>query len=105
VTTTPVAGLQLAAVLADVRREIVEAARQAQYDDIRFEVASVRVDLTVALERSAGGKGGVKLWVLEAGAQASAGRTTTHTLSLELSPTSLRTGAHPWVNDTAQGEE
>ena len=104
-STSPAGGLQLAAVLADVRREIVAAATAAQGDDLRFEVSSVRVDLSVAFERTRGGSGGVKLWVVEAGAEASVTRGTTHVLSVELSPLSVASGRKPFVGGRGDPDE
>ena len=47
----------------------------------------------MAIEKSATGKGGVKFWVVEAGAEAARKNTTTHLLAFDLQPTSVGDGA------------
>ena len=98
-------GFDLSEVLADLRRQMTAAAVAGKDEDLRFEVSSVRVDLSVALERVRTGKGGIKLWVLEAGAESARSRAASHTISIELCPVSTASGAKPWVAGAAHDDE
>jgi hypothetical protein len=97
--------LDLVEVLGKVREEIARAERAASGEDVRFAVSSVRVELSVAIEKSATGKGGVKFWVVEAGAEATHKNMTTHVLAFDLEPTSASTGRSPRVSGMAFDDE
>jgi hypothetical protein len=97
--------LDLAEVLGKVRAEIARAERAASGENVRFAVSSVRVELTVAIEKSVTGKGGIKFWVVEAGTEAARKNTTTHLLAFDLQPTSVATGHRPHVSGAAFDDE
>jgi Trypsin-co-occurring domain 2 len=90
--------LDLVEVLGDLRAEIGRAEQAARGKAIRFSFSSVRIELSVAIEKTATGKGGVKFWVVEAGAEAARKNTTTHLLAFDLQPVSSDTGRSPWVS-------
>jgi hypothetical protein len=102
---SPIPHLDLVEVLGNLRDEIGRAERAAAGKDLRFTFSSVRVELSVAIEKSATGKGGVKFWVVEAGAEAARRNTATHLLAFELQPTSTATGRSPRVSGSAIEDE
>jgi hypothetical protein len=73
-----------------VRAEL-EAARLAGADeDIRFEVGPIEIEFEVAVTREAQAGGKVKVWVVEAGAEGTVGKSTTHRVALTLNPTTAK---------------
>jgi len=80
-------GPELAVVMAGLRVELADAAMAASTEQLRFAVQAIHVELSLAVERSATAKSGVKFWVIEAGAEAGLGRTASHTVSFDLAPT------------------
>ncbi len=61
--------MPLAATIAALREELIEAMRAAQDADLRFEVGQVQVEFNVGVTREAGGQGKAKFWVLELGGE------------------------------------
>lgn len=94
--------LRLADVLAGLRGEIDLAAGMGANEDTRFKVLNARVELAVEISREGGGKTGFNFWVVEAGVEASLGRTVTHTVAIDLEVVSARTGRSPEVRDRAR---
>lgn len=59
--------LELATVVGQLRQELWQAARQAEGQEIRFEVETLELELQVVVTREATASAGLKFWVLEAG--------------------------------------
>ncbi|MFC4120646.1 trypco2 family protein [Nonomuraea zeae] len=76
----------LADAVTGIRRELQAAMQAGAGEALRFEVEEVEIDFGMELSKEAGGSAGVKVWVLEAGASASATRATTHHLTVRLKP-------------------
>ncbi|RPF21460.1 trypco2 family protein [Myceligenerans xiligouense] len=78
--------IELAKAIEALRSEL-EAARSAgDGKGLRFEVGSVDLELQAAVTAEGGGSAGIKWWLLEGGAEASASRATTQTVKLSLTP-------------------
>jgi Trypsin-co-occurring domain 2 len=69
-----------------LRSELSESILAAADEDLQFQVPDVSMEFQVELEKSAGGSGGIKFWVVELGGEASRTSTVTHSLSLSLKP-------------------
>ncbi|MFF3503966.1 trypco2 family protein [Streptomyces sp. NPDC003247] len=77
--------LELTAAVRLVRDALLSAAADT-HDDLRFEVGPVGMEFTVELRRDVAAKTGFRAWVLSGDAEARAGRTRTHKVSLTLTP-------------------
>ncbi|BBA99333.1 hypothetical protein RVR_5903 [Actinacidiphila reveromycinica] len=86
-------GMELADAVEAVRAGLMAGAVRGAGADVRFEVGEIHMEFTVQLQRTSSGRGGVKAWIVEAGAEGSRSSGTTHTVSLTLHPKSA-TGGH-----------
>jgi hypothetical protein len=78
--------VSLAEAIGELRRELTASVASGQDQEIGFEVGEVLVELSLAMEREVGGKGGVKFWVVNAEGSARTGRAVTHRLTVPLTP-------------------
>jgi Trypsin-co-occurring domain 2 len=89
----------LAEMIESLREELQASIESGQDKLVAFDVDKVELELKIALSRKAKGEAGVAFWVVKAGASGEAGRDTTHTFKLSLSPvrsdtsTRLRVGS------------
>ncbi|MDX3387851.1 MULTISPECIES: trypco2 family protein [Streptomyces] len=74
----------LADALRALRRELAEAALEADGDSVRLHVEQVDLNLEVSVQRAREAGGGVRFWVVSADAKTSGATTVTHTVSLRL---------------------
>ncbi|WP_034089029.1 trypco2 family protein [Streptacidiphilus albus] len=95
--------IELSAAVRAIRRELAAAAADGEGEPVRFEVGPIQLDLTVELTRETGAKGGVRAWVVEAGADTRATRNSTHHLSFTLTPRSAATGGPVEIADPEPG--
>ncbi|WP_042396445.1 trypco2 family protein [Streptacidiphilus carbonis] len=95
--------IELATAVRAIREQLVQAARDGADSPIRFEVGPVQMDFAVELRREAGASGGVKAWVLSAGAEAKASRGSTHRVSFTLTPKDATTGGPVEVGEPRPG--
>ncbi len=79
-------GVELAQAVQAVRDGLVEAAGQAAGQPLLFELGDIQMDFTVEVRRDARAKGGVRAWVVDAGAEAGVSRGHTHRVSFTLRP-------------------
>ncbi len=82
----PVTGVELADAVEAVRVGLIDAAARADGLPLRFELGDIQMEFTVEVRRDARVKGGVRAWVVEAGAEAGASRGRTHRVSFTLRP-------------------
>src|SRR5687767_6755699 len=76
----------LTEAIGALRADLSSAIAAGVDESLRFEVGEVTIEFEVALERSRGGEGGLNIWVLTLGGQASRSQTTTHRLTVPLKP-------------------
>ena len=78
--------IPLARVVEDLRGELFEAMQEGAGQPIQFRLKPIELELKVAVTKKGEGKGSVKFWVVELGAQGSYESASTHTLKLILEP-------------------
>lgn len=88
----PAAGTELADAVEAVRQGLMAGAARGAESGIRFEVGEIRMEFVVQLQHSRTGRGGVRAWVVNAGADASRSTGRTHTVSFTLRPVDAATG-------------
>ncbi|MCU0935347.1 MAG: hypothetical protein MUF66_04585 [Gammaproteobacteria bacterium] len=91
------AEIELAEVLLGLRKELQNAQAKGAKAKLKFRVDAIDVKIKVGVTKKGGGKGGIKFWVLDLGAEASAGIETVQTLRLKLTP--LDDGGETLVSD------
>lgn len=69
-----------------IRDELDQLRREATSEGIRFGVDTVEVEFEVAVTRNGGVDGKVRVWVVEAGVNASLEKITTHRVKVALAP-------------------
>lgn len=82
----------LADAVAALRGELEEAQRQALQSDMRFRIGEVEMEFLVELQREREGKGGLRVWVVEAGVRGSMSHGSTHRVKLTLHPFDSKSG-------------
>ncbi len=95
--------IELSAAVRAIRRELAEAAADGEGEPVRFEVGPIQLELTVELTRETGAKGGVRAWVVEAGADTRTTRGASHHLSFTLTPKDAATGGPVEIADPEPG--
>src|SRR4051812_29036082 len=76
----------LVEAVRSLRREIIEASRVAQGEEVQFKLGPIELEFAVEMSREAGGEAGLKFWVVSLGGQAKRGSATPHTVKLVLPP-------------------
>ncbi|MGY5010452.1 trypco2 family protein [Streptomyces sp. 900105755] len=79
--------IELATVIRDLRDELERAVVAAEGQALRFELGTIELEMSVALERSGHAEAKVRFWVVETGAQATVDATSTQRIRLALQPT------------------
>jgi hypothetical protein len=90
----------LAEVIAALRLELDESMRAAESSGLRFLLGEVAVELELAVERTGGGSGGLKFWVVQAGAEGRRSSARTHRITVPLTPIA-RDGGAVYTGDNA----
>ncbi|MFF7753500.1 trypco2 family protein [Streptomyces sp. NPDC007971] len=78
--------IELAAMVRELKEQLNAAMAETGPGPLRFELGSVEIEATVAVDRTGGVDGKVKFWVVEAGADASLSDSRTHRITLTLHP-------------------
>ncbi|MCX4748266.1 hypothetical protein OG455_22585 [Kitasatospora sp. NBC_01287] len=99
------ADIELAEAVEAVRRQLAAAAERAAGERFQFEVGTVELEFAIELRRDAALKGGVRAWVLQAGAEVGAGRTSSHKVTVSLTPKDLATGGSVLVGNPDLGSD
>lgn len=76
--------ITLSEMLAELRKELLNAQREGTGSDLKFQVEDIEVELQLATTKGGKGGGGVKLCVFNATAEANASKTATQKLKLKL---------------------
>ncbi|MER7455651.1 trypco2 family protein [Micromonospora sp. NPDC126480] len=77
----------LADAITALREELTTAIEAAGAEDLRFRVGEMSVEFEIAVERTSGGRGGLKFWVVEAGGEHTRTGSHTHRITVPLTPT------------------
>ncbi len=85
-------GLPLADFIGALRTELRNAAL-ARDPQLQFNIGPVTVEFTLMTHHEGGGKAGIRFWVVEAGASASAASESTQKVTLALTPVTASGGA------------
>ncbi|MCS6813965.1 MAG: hypothetical protein NZ772_10420 [Cyanobacteria bacterium] len=72
--------------LEALRKELSEAILVSEGKQVRFEVGEIELEFQIAVEKTADGKGGINVWVLELGGSASEKNVTMHRVKIPLKP-------------------
>jgi Trypsin-co-occurring domain 2 len=95
-------GPSIAEVIGEVRRQLELAKADGERSSLRFDVGSVELTFTVGVDKTNAVGGGLKIWVLEAGAKRDS--TATQTVTVMLSPYEVaRTAAMSWSTSPGCG--
>lgn len=78
--------IELADVIANLRGELDAARRQGGREELQFELGPVELEVSVAVQKDAGGSAKVKFWVVELGADGKVSSTATQRIKLTLNP-------------------
>ena len=92
--------LELAALVQELRAELEHAIGAAEGADLQFGLREVEIELQVVAESKSTDKGGVKFWVLEAGMEEEASRSSVQTIRLTLDPRLANGGSANIGSDT-----
>ncbi|MFC4147997.1 trypco2 family protein [Micromonospora mangrovi] len=76
----------MADAITALREELTTAIEAAGAENLRFKVGEMSVEFEIAVERTSGGRGGLKFWVIEAGGEHSHTGTRTHRITVPLTP-------------------
>jgi len=103
-TSPDVDGIELADAVEAIRDGLLGAAARGTGRSLAFEVGPISMEFTVEVRRDLKGTGGVKAWVVNAGADASRGSTRTHKVAFTLTPKDTRTG-RGWTVGNEEGAD
>lgn len=79
-------GMELSAVIRQLRAELNEALADADGERLRFELGPVELALRLTVGREATPGAKVRFWVVEAGAEATVSRESVQEIKLVLTP-------------------
>ncbi|MFI9809492.1 trypco2 family protein [Streptomyces sp. NPDC052301] len=99
--------IELSAVLRDLREELEQSIAAANGQALKFELGSVELEVSLALERKAGTSAKVKFWVVDLGVDGSLNHNAVQRVKLSLQPTVESGGVRtrPFVSGTAGSHE
>lgn len=78
--------ISLADTILGLRREILDAQRQAETEQLKFKIDSIELELRVGATTKDVAKGGIKFWVVDAGLEGSVEVQKLQTVRLKLTP-------------------
>ncbi|MFD0415600.1 trypco2 family protein [Streptomyces sp. NPDC127108] len=100
--------MELAEMIRALREELNEALTDGADEPVRFELGPVEIEATVAAERTAGGQGKIRFWVVEGTADTTRSAARTQRITLTLHPR-IRGGdgtlTTAYVAGEAEGDE
>ena len=78
------AQIPLSSAIRALRRELVDAVREGEEQEVKFALGPIELELQVEVSASGGGEAGIKFWVISLGGKGerSSGRTQTVRISL-----------------------
>lgn len=78
--------IALTEMILQLRRELLDAQRQGEREDLKFRIEEIEVELQITATKEKGGTGGVKFWVFDAELQGKLAHEAVQTLRLKLKP-------------------
>lgn len=84
--------IPLAQMIVDLRRELLQAQKQAEDQDLRFRVEDIELEVQFTVGKEAEAKGGVKFWVYNVDAGGKVAAETVQKLRLKLAPVTASGG-------------
>lgn len=85
-------GIGLADMIMSLRQELLRAQDDPAATQLPFITGTVELELQVAVTRTTIGKGGIRFWVIDAGADHGHERAATQTFKIALDPVDPKTG-------------
>jgi hypothetical protein len=79
-------GMELASVIRQLRTELNEALDDAEGERLRFELGPVELSMTITIGQEATPGAKIRLWVVEAGADAKISHDSAQEIKLVLAP-------------------
>jgi hypothetical protein len=76
----------LASFIRALRRELVEAVKEGNEQEVRFALGPIELELQVEVSSTGGGEAGVKFWLIALGGKAERMSGRTQTLRLTMTP-------------------
>ncbi|MFI9773890.1 trypco2 family protein [Streptomyces sp. NPDC051956] len=78
--------IELANAVAVLRDELLSAVARGAGEDLTFKVGPVEMEFAVELREEEKARGGIKVWLVSADAEAAAARGQTHRVKVTLTP-------------------
>jgi hypothetical protein len=78
--------IPLAATIRALRRELMDAVRESESEEMRFALGPIELELQMEVSSSGGGEAGIKFWVVSLGGKGERSSDATQTLRLKLTP-------------------
>lgn len=79
-------GVELSKMLASLRKELETAQQEGDGKDIKFAIDDIELELQLTVAKEAGGKAGVKFWVVNAETGAKVTSQSIQKIKLNLKP-------------------
>jgi hypothetical protein len=97
--------LELAEVIGQLRAELVTAMAEGEGADLRFQLGSIDVELSVAVTKEVAPGAKIKFWVVEAGVDTKLSSAATQKIKLQLDPRQEGRPGKPLISgSSASGE-
>jgi hypothetical protein len=78
--------VDLAEMIGQLRTELAEAMRAGKDEELRFEIGTVELELSVQVQKDVKPGAKVKFWVVEAGVDTALSSLSSHRIKLSLDP-------------------
>jgi hypothetical protein len=97
--------IELARVINDLREELHAAIDAGADEQLRFELGPIELEVSVAVERSTGGVGKVRFWVVELKGDQRRNASNTQRIKLSLTPKLTGMRRPPQISGSAEPSE
>lgn len=97
--------IELADVISDLRSELERSIEAADGRRLRFELGTIELEVSLAVERSASAGSKVRFWVVSVDGDAILDNTLTQRVKLALVPRLAGTDSAPFVSGMAGERE
>jgi hypothetical protein len=91
--------LELAGAVDAIRVQLSQAMAHAEGQRLQFELGDIELEFAVAITHEAKIDGGVKVWVINAGASEATTANATHRVKVTLKPKDMHSGQSPAISD------